>query len=152
MKGGGGFATDKTYKRENVVKHALIILLAASALLAGCVVAPPQPPRAPEPPPREMAQPIASEVEEAKARIREKLVDPQSAEFTNIYVTRDARGNDFFGRAVCGHVNSKNRMGGYVGPRRFAVYGDQVGIWDERSEGRARSDAAIIRRWCQVRY
>lgn len=128
------------------MKHALTILLAASALLAGCAASPQPPPRAPEPPPREMAQPIPSEVEEAKDRIREKLVDPQSAEFTNVYVTRDARGNDFFGRAVCGHVNSKNRMGGYVGPRRFAVYGQQAAVWGEVA------DNTIIRRWCQIRY
>jgi hypothetical protein len=52
----------------------------------------------------------ADEIEEAKAAITKRLKDPESARFSDIVV----KGNN-----VCGLVNAKNSMGGYVGPRPF---------------------------------
>jgi hypothetical protein len=53
-------------------------------------------------------------IADAKDTVKEKLVDPRSAEFKNVRAT--ATGN------VCGEVNSKNRMGGYVGFKHFWVF------------------------------
>lgn len=53
--------------------------------------------------------------------IREALNDPESARFRKLFVSPK-------GRAVCGEVNAKNKMGGYVGFRRFIVADDQSGI------------------------
>jgi hypothetical protein len=47
---------------------------------------------------------------EAKEHVRRMLIDPESAQF------RDVRQN---GPYTCGEVNSKNRMGGYTGFRKF---------------------------------
>ncbi|WP_227340126.1 hypothetical protein [Sphingopyxis sp. P8] len=52
---------------------------------------------------------------EAEEIVRATLTDPESAQFEN--VARSERNPD----VVCGHVNSKNRFGGYVGNKRFYV-------------------------------
>jgi hypothetical protein len=50
----------------------------------------------------------------AKAAMARKLTDPESARFDDLFkVQTDS------GEAVCGMVNSKNRMGGYVGVTGF---------------------------------
>jgi hypothetical protein len=51
-------------------------------------------------------------VNDAKRNVREHLVDPSSAQFESV------RENPKTG-AVCGFVNAKNRMGGYVGATPF---------------------------------
>jgi hypothetical protein len=50
----------------------------------------------------------------AKAATQRKLTDPESARFEDLFkVSTDQ------GEAVCGLVNSKNRMGGYAGNTGF---------------------------------
>jgi hypothetical protein len=44
------------------------------------------------------------------------LTDAESARFRDLYVS-----NGLKGRAVCGAVNAKNRLGGYAGFRRFYI-------------------------------
>lgn len=51
---------------------------------------------------------------DAKAAIKRKLTDPESAQFTEMFKVQAQRGD-----AVCGLVNSKNRMGGYAGVAGF---------------------------------
>lgn len=48
----------------------------------------------------------------AESAIREALADPDSAKFRNV---KEISG------IVCGEVNAKNRLGGYVGYVRFAI-------------------------------
>lgn len=50
----------------------------------------------------------------AKQLVTDSLKDPESARFREIFVARD-------GETVCGAVNAKNSMGGYVGFRRFMI-------------------------------
>lgn len=45
----------------------------------------------------------------------EKLTDPSSAQFKNVRLLG--------GSMVCGEVNAKNRLGGYVGFTTFSVTG-----------------------------
>lgn len=62
----------------------------------------------------------------AEADIRSQLIDPESARFTwlgnyhrgELKILLGARTQ---GYVACGTVNSKNRMGGYVGAKAFAV-------------------------------
>ena len=56
-------------------------------------------------------------VSAAKEAIKGELSDPGSAQFRSVRVgaATTARETGF----VCGEVNAKNRMGGYVGYRRF---------------------------------
>lgn len=56
--------------------------------------------------------PGASEIEYAKKVVSEELFDPSSAEFSDVA---------YMDGAVCGWVNGRNRMGGYVGSTKFLV-------------------------------
>lgn len=60
---------------------------------------------------------IVSKLEEV---VLAKLNDPDSAKIRNIRLFSDWTVD---GSAMCGEVNAKNRMGGYVGYRRFNVLG-----------------------------
>lgn len=52
--------------------------------------------------------------------VRNGLTDPESAQFRNIRVFSDWTPRQ---TAICGEVNAKNRMGGYVGFKHFTAYG-----------------------------
>lgn len=55
----------------------------------------------------------ASSVErEAQDAVAAKLTDPNAAEFRDVHTGAD-------GQTVCGEVNAKNALGGYVGFERF---------------------------------
>jgi hypothetical protein len=54
------------------------------------------------------------QVKAAKEAVLDQLIDPQSAQFTNV--------RKLGSFAVCGEVNSKNRLGGYVGRRKFIAF------------------------------
>jgi hypothetical protein len=60
-------------------------------------------------------KPPTDEFAEAKSAMSQKLVDPESSRFTDLFKvsTPDE------GPIVCGMVNSKNQMGGYAGARGF---------------------------------
>jgi len=49
---------------------------------------------------------------EAQAAVKQSLTDPDSAQFAEVIQKLDY---------VCGKVNAKNRMGGYIGFRNFYV-------------------------------
>jgi hypothetical protein len=76
------------------------------------------------------AQPSAA-IEQAKymasvqEMVRNQLNDPESARFRNVFVAPD-------GFLVCGEINAKNRMGGYVGFRRFIAVGEHAFFEDEK--------------------
>jgi hypothetical protein len=54
-----------------------------------------------------------------ESAVRARLIDPQSALFSEV---------ETHGETTCGFVNSKNSLGGYVGPQAF-VYHDGVVIF-----------------------
>lgn len=60
-------------------------------------------------------------------RVRSSLIDPSSAQFEWPYDFVEGtwqtilKSRSFEGRITCGFVNSKNRMGGYVGRAAFVV-------------------------------
>ena len=55
------------------------------------------------------------QVAAAKASVERQLIDPTSAQYRDM--------TSFTEDVVCGSVNSKNRMGGYVGFRLFIYNG-----------------------------
>jgi hypothetical protein len=62
----------------------------------------------------------------AEGAVRGKLIDPSSAEFEWPYGFTHATWKPIFqrrleGMVICGSVNAKNRMGGYVGRSSFVV-------------------------------
>ena len=73
------------------MKHFLVTMLTAT-LVTGCSVK-------------------SKQIADAEDAIRLQLIDPKSADFRNILVSKSG--------VVCGEVNSKNRFGGYVGFRAF---------------------------------
>lgn len=66
--------------------------------------------------------------ETLKNRVATTLNDPQSAQFRNIKLSADEK-------FLCGEINAKNQLGGYVGFRPFAVSDDFDYIADENLLG-----------------
>ena len=62
----------------------------------------------------------------AEERVSGSLKDPESARFRRVFVSPH-------GRAVCGEINAKNSMGGYVGFRRFIVIKGRIGIEEDNT-------------------
>lgn len=58
----------------------------------------------------------AHKKEQAKKVASRDLIDPSSAQFRDVYIKDDY---------VCGEINAKNRMGAYVGYKRFFVVLDR---------------------------
>jgi hypothetical protein len=59
-----------------------------------------------------------------KVAILDQLIDPNSALFTHVFATRMAKAV-----VVCGLVNSKNRLGGYVGAMPFVALGTSINLF-----------------------
>lgn len=55
----------------------------------------------------------------ATDRVAEELLDPESAKFRNVRIV---------GNAVCGEVNGKNKLGGYVGYQSFIYFLDSESV------------------------
>lgn len=55
--------------------------------------------------------------------IKNRLKDPDSAKFRNVYFS-DSSGKPM----VCGGVNSKNALGGYAGYQRFVAAGEVIAV------------------------
>ena len=78
---------------------------------------------------------------EAKAAVVERMIDPKSTEFRNVKAYAGVSARKFYAAenisgplvidVVCGEVNSKNKLGGYVGfkPFRWASDG-KLGLPD----------------------
>jgi len=66
-------------------------------------------------------------IDRAQANIAERLTDPESARYKSLVQVRRTG-------AVCGRVNSKNRMGGYDGFKGFIVR-EEAGSPSVRFEG-----------------
>jgi len=98
------------------------MLLAVSAAFA---VGSKAKPKAPSPEEAQLAADTQM-TDAAKTRLARGLTDPDSAKFRDVFIS-PRRG------AVCGQINAKNRMGGYVGFRRFIVAQDRVGIEEDDS-------------------
>jgi hypothetical protein len=60
--------------------------------------------------------------EPMKAAVADQLKDPDSAKFRKVAIVRGS---------VCGEINAKNSMGGYVGYKRFMVVDDASAIDDD---------------------
>ena len=78
----------------------LVLAVAALVLLSGCSDNPRDP-----------------KFDEAKEKVLDRLKDPGSAQFHDTFYT------GFSGwYTLCGYVNSKNSMGGYVGSQKFLYW------------------------------
>lgn len=62
---------------------------------------------------------------QAERLVRAQLIDPESAEFSEVTTK---------GNVTCGLVNSKNRMGGYTGRHLFLVRYGQVFLWRDNAD------------------
>lgn len=62
----------------------------------------------------------------AKNAVRSVLNDPDSAQFEGLFRNKKTG-------SVCGYVNAKNRMGGYVGRELFIVSRDGIVEFDTSS-------------------
>lgn len=74
----------------------------------------------------ESAKPVpisAPLMAEIKAEVTRDFFDPQSAQFRNVRAVDVSLADGTRERRVCGEVNGKNRLGGYVG---FNMFGGVV--------------------------
>jgi hypothetical protein len=90
-----------------VMNQGMFAALAVTVILAGCG---------------------KSAVEDAHELVKSVLTDPESAAFEGEQV--HANGSKL---AVCGKVNAKNKMGGYVGFQRYIVADGAVTIMTEEN-------------------
>lgn len=67
--------------------------------------------------------------EQAQQLAAAQLIDPSSAQFRRVEVSRRPGGD-----RVCGEINGKNRMGAYVGFTRFVTDLEGGGAWLEPIE------------------
>lgn len=65
----------------------------------------------------------------AQDAVKQRLRDPDSAEFSDVHVSRRAGVV-----AVCGYVNSRNGFGGMSGRQRF-ISGGATGLEEDFAEG-----------------
>lgn len=77
---------------------------------------------------------------EAKKAVKQLLNDPDSAQFRDITPGKEEK-------SVCGFVNAKNRMGGYVGDSPFFYQGlsQTVGIANSPTDSDIRSLALSLK-------
>lgn len=54
---------------------------------------------------------------QAHEQVRSQLVDPSSAKFGDIVISKKSK-------SICGSVNARNRMGGYTGFTSFILFAD----------------------------
>ena len=59
-------------------------------------------------------------IEAAKKSIEERLLDPSSVQYRNVKAYSE--------NVVCGEVNGKNTMGGYVGYKPFIYKQDDINL------------------------
>lgn len=98
-------------QRSNTVV-AIAVLVAGCTIAGAILLSRPKPPEPPKPDP----------FQEVKAAVAAKMVDPESARF-------QALSEKVTGIVYCGAVNAKNRMGGYVGFRKFYATKSVSGDW-----------------------
>ena len=65
----------------------------------------------------------SAQMTEIKSEVTQDFFDPFSAQFQNIRAVDVSLANGQQERRVCGEVNGKNRMGGYVG---FSMFGGVI--------------------------
>lgn len=83
----------------------------------------------------------AFDVEKAKQLIADELSDPDSAKFRKLYISEfvNAKGESYL--YLCGEINAKNKMGGYVGYRQFHV--DEKSGMIDPGAGNEKSQAGV---------
>ncbi|MBV7542211.1 hypothetical protein [Acidovorax sp. sic0104] len=71
-------------------------------------------------------------VDKVKAMVADGLSDPDSAKFRRLFISEfeEGKGTATAILSLCGEVNAKNKMGGYVGYHRFVADG-KVAFIDE---------------------
>jgi len=94
------------------MKLAILIALALSACVAPTQITQ-----------RVAVRPNTAQVEQIKATITRDFFDPSSAQFRDIRVVDLVLSDGTKARRVCGEVNGKNRLGGYVG---FKMFGGEI--------------------------
>ena len=110
-------------KNHTNMKTSILIALFSLAITSSAATKKPSKP--PEPTPEEIESKARERlITDAKETIANSLKDPESARFRNVFVSPKML-------AVCGDVNAKNSMGGYVGFRRFIVAKDKIGTEED---------------------
>lgn len=106
-----------------------VIVFGLGLFVAGCVE--PTPPVKPEN--ITTIQLSASDESRVQQAVMARAIDPESGQFSP-YLAFSVQGDVSTERAVCGWVNARNRLGGYVGWQSYvAVY--ENGAWSATTQG-----------------
>lgn len=65
-----------------------------------------------------------------QSRVRQRMKDPDSAEFRSSYLSRKSGAP-----VVCGEVNANNSFGGKGGYQRFVASGDIIALEEQMADG-----------------
>ena len=98
----------------NDSRRALAVMLASTLALAGCMSDVTD------------AKPVkltSAQVAQIEATVTHDFFDPASGQFRNVRAADVTTTDGRVERRVCGEVNGKNRMGGYVG---FEMFGGVI--------------------------
>lgn len=87
----------------------------------------------------------ATDLHEAKELVAAQMLDPESARFRNAALYSDADG--FL--SLCGDVNAKNRLGGYVGFRPFVYHVDSASLVILDDDGPDSAFPIARELWCK---
>jgi hypothetical protein len=79
-------------------------------------------------------------IDDAKAAVRKKLNDPDSARFEELRIVKIGEI-----RIVCGTVNARNRLGGYAGRQPFFYNGIFVELYGDGGERIVTEDLRACR-------
>jgi hypothetical protein len=101
--------------------------------------------------PAPSAKELAAFVKAAKANIMDRMKDPASVQFRNLYVSRSGPLGEAPGGLLilCGQVNAKNTYGGYVGFKDF--YAAEVILQRVDPEEADSSFAPIAASFCSAK-
>ena len=89
---------------------------------------------------------IYSEQNHATEKVKEILIDSQSAIFRNV------RAPQSYKKVVCGEVNAKNRMGGYTGFQKFISIDRTPTMIDENRDISASLDTNLTKSCVKLIY
>lgn len=123
----------------------ILAIVALTASLVGCASHVSKDPWRPS---MVMVSASEAQIEKATQAVRDKLRDPDSANFSGIFATNKPGRSE--APVICGFVNAKNAYGGYAGKVAFAYASEKAVFIQEASARGSSLDNTLIRDLCSV--
>lgn len=92
------------------------------------------------------------DVEKAKASVTNNFKDPESAKFRKMYISKFVNNEGESAYSLCGEVNAKNSMGGYVGYKNFVALENSSALIDLEIDSSSDSMDAFRQKMFEMSY